>query len=380
MNRDEYKEQIDELHALAAQCDAWRLFLTDETMRCFRGVKARLNNWYGRYDSLTALCECTEGKLRDAIGLMTHAPTFDFEFLRHDIYDPWAIAEIPLSCFVCVDPAVKPAVRFGIKLPWVVSEDDFKIVRRQKHHRQLDVMVFEHAQLSRRSEGARWCAEIEYDAGKTKEERFAVLMAEVRGKAAQYLVTIEPGTQKKVAEKHPNRKRKFRRWVEIGRRDQNAIYRLALEAGLEVVTCSKANFCCWYGVGLYGTPAQAKAFDSELAASGQKSESRMLRGAWEIYIDRPRAEWYSVVIEASRANRIDNSGGTRTIIVHGQTVTLPRGYRPLKSQEEPRDTDIAWNDGPAQQWERIDLENAEEKRGSKPLRDVFHAIARKVKP
>ena len=191
----EYAREIDDLYAMGAACDAWRLFLTSRSLTEFKRLKGYFG-WFQQHDFFSKLnveCDCSEKRLRRVIYdlrlfLFQVEP---YKFLRNDIYDSRAWAVIPLRHFVEVDTRVEPMIHFGLRLPWTVSASCFKMIRRTKRRKQLDTMVFIHPQIDGRFGGQRWCADRVYVPGVPVAERFAALLDDVREQAAKYLVTIE---------------------------------------------------------------------------------------------------------------------------------------------------------------------------------------------
>lgn len=212
-NRD-YQRGNNDLYLTGLRCDAWRTFLTSDTVRAFKRLKGQCI-WFNRYeyfDKLIAEFDCTERSLRRVITarLLPEFQDRPIEFVRNDIYDARAWAHIPLNWFVDglaplserdPNPGPRwqyevlaanevPDVQLGIKKPWAVSRDSFSLRHRLKNGSRFALMTFAHPQLDRRFQGKRWVADGTFSREATRAVMFAHLFAEVAEKCGRHLVTI----------------------------------------------------------------------------------------------------------------------------------------------------------------------------------------------
>ena len=175
----------------------------------------------------------------------------------------------------------------------------------------------------------------------------------------------------------PTRKRKYARYPScFGKLDCRGIANVAIKHGMEVITCRKTDWHCHNEVGLYGTSAQMKAVEAEWTSHGNAPKPRGFKGFFPVNLNKPRAEWASVVIAAAKQRAISTKGGRRRCKTRmGRTVTLPPGYRKLRESELPRKSDIAWFDG-AGIWEPIDWASVK-RHGKRRFKEQANLILRK---
>jgi len=190
----EFAREVNDLNVMGARCDAWRAFLTSDTMQRLRRVKGHFI-WFNRYqmfDHLIAEFDCTERRLRKVISELVR-PEFageSYTFQRKDIYDSRAWAALPLAWFAKIDEREVPFIEFGLRLPWTVSRKDFTLRWRWKHGRKLAVMTFDNSCLDPRFEKKRWVAEDRFPQEATRQQMWDALFAEVTEKCRTFLVTI----------------------------------------------------------------------------------------------------------------------------------------------------------------------------------------------
>lgn len=190
----EFAREVNDLNIMGARCDAWRAFLTSDTMKRLRRVKGHFI-WFNRYEmfcKLIAEFACTERQLRKAISELVR-PEFSGEpyaFQRSDIYDARSWAKLPLSWFAEIDEREVPVIEFGLRLPWTVNRKDFTLRWRHKRGRKLAVMTFANPAIDDRFEDRRWVAEDLFPPNATRQEMWDALFAEVTKKCRTHLVTI----------------------------------------------------------------------------------------------------------------------------------------------------------------------------------------------
>jgi len=199
-----------DLFTMGMRCDAWRSFLKSETIKKLKKIKGYVIwfNVYEHFDKLICEFDCTEKKLRNIIeSLMIPGCEEKIEFVRKDIYDARAWACLPLSCFAKIGGCNKrsgddlwqsdilkrneiPIVQFGIKLPWVVSRDCFKLTHRIKYGERHAEMTFNHPQLDRRFHNERWVGKGVYPKKTTRKEMTEDIFISAEIECAKHLVTI----------------------------------------------------------------------------------------------------------------------------------------------------------------------------------------------
>ena len=152
-----------------------------------------------------------------------------------------------------------------------------------------------------------------------------------------------------------NHKRKYAKYPSaFGELDCRGIAEVAMKHGMEVISCRKPNFHCFNEIGIYGTSEQMKAVELEWNSYGNEPKPRNFNAYFPVNLAVPRKRWVSVMIVESRKNAISTKGGKeRYRTKHGRNLTIPLGYRVLRSREMPSKDDIAWN-ASAQVFEPID--------------------------
>ena len=199
---------IEDLEIMGMRCDAWRDFLSSETAAMFKKLKGSII-WFNKYQYFDKLiCElgCSEKTAIKTIeSLMRPGYIVLVDFVRNDIYDSRAWAEIPLICFADIQGNERsgdyfgyelhknemPVIQFGLKKKWVVDMGCFKIKHRLKDGMRFAVMTFEHSQLDSRFDGKRWVAEQMFPRETTKEEMTEALFAKVKAECVKHIVTIK---------------------------------------------------------------------------------------------------------------------------------------------------------------------------------------------
>lgn len=173
-----------------------------------------------------------------------------------------------------------------------------------------------------------------------------------------------------------SRKRKYARYPScFGELDCLAIMNVAIKHGMEVITCRKPNMHCFNEVGLYGTSAQMRAVEAEWNSHGNTSKPPGFTAVFKVNLKRDRAEWLSVKVAAAKQRAISTKGGVKRCRIRGmRTVTLPLGYRKLRSRELPRKSDIAW-DCTAGVFVPIDWADVE-RIGKRQFKEQAHLILR----
>lgn len=190
-----YARDLEDLYTMGQRCDAWRAFMQSETIAKLRRLKGRII-WFNKYqyfDKLLCEFDCSEKKLRATIeSLMRPDHKMPVEFIRKDIYDARAWAELPLSCFAEVegDPNEIPVIQFGLKLPWEISVDCFTLTHRIKDNLRHAIMTVAHPQIDPRFKGKRWVADQVFPRDTTRKEMETILLDKVRNECKRNLVTI----------------------------------------------------------------------------------------------------------------------------------------------------------------------------------------------
>ena len=206
-----YARDIEDLYKVGRRCDAWREFFRSETIEKLKKIKGYIL-WFNRYSYFERLiCEfdCSEKKLRMTIeSLMRTGHETPVTFVRKDIYDARAWADLPLNCFAEIDGCNErsgevlwqhheilknemPIIQFGIRKRWVVSRDLFVLTHRLKYGERFATMTFSHPQLDPRFENKRWVAEKTFHKEASRKEMTEALFAEVEQECTKYLVKIK---------------------------------------------------------------------------------------------------------------------------------------------------------------------------------------------
>lgn len=87
------------------------------------------------------------------------------------------------------------------------------------------------------------------------------------------------------------RKRKWKRWVLIGKLSLKELADVARENGMRIICGFKVPMCVHNQIGLYGTSAQMKATGRAWAGHGHKITNRQPSYAFSISVDKHKTEW-----------------------------------------------------------------------------------------
>lgn len=144
----------------------------------------------------------------------------------------------------------------------------------------------------------------------------------------------------------PGAKRKYARYPScFGKLGCREIADVAEKHGMLVINCFKGDVCCWNSVGLYGTPEQMKAVESEWAENGNELAKRGQRGLRRVSLDTHRSKWATVVNAERRKLALVGDGELFRARGEEELVRAPVGYRELTESELPDDGDICWEYG-----------------------------------
>jgi hypothetical protein len=162
----------------------------------------------------------------------------------------------------------------------------------------------------------------------------------------------------------------------FGKLDCKGIMEVALKHGMEVIACRKPDMHVHNEVGLYGTRKQMKTVEAEWTANGNTPKPRSFSAVFGVDLNIPKRQWVSVKIAASKKNAIPVTDGWDCDLQHvGKQVKAPKGYRPLRSDELPEASDIAY-DLTLELWTPIDSDKFEYY-GLQRIKEVSYAILRK---
>lgn len=100
-----------------------------------------------------------------------------------------------------------------------------------------------------------------------------------------------PATPQKNRRASMNRKRRWKRWVSVGRADLHRLVWIARKVGMACIGGYKAGFCCWNAVALYGTSEQMRSAEARWRDLGHTIETRQPGGAFGLRTDVPPEEW-----------------------------------------------------------------------------------------
>ena len=191
-----------------ARCDAWRTFLSSETAAKLRKLRGHVL-WFNKYEAFDKLLmefSCAEKRLLETLRELVVGNHTLPPFRRIDIYDSRSWLFLPLDWFVPISGMNSrtfderwqndvlrinevPILQVGLRRPWTVTRDCFRVIRCTKRRRRLAVMVFDHPDLDSRFAGKRWCAEIECE-GKDRHVIENDLFALTAAECQKHLVTI----------------------------------------------------------------------------------------------------------------------------------------------------------------------------------------------
>jgi hypothetical protein len=211
-NRD-YQRATTDLFQVGARCDAWRAFLSSDTMKRLNRVKGRIIwfNQYEYFDTLLAEFDCSEATLRKVIReiLLPEFRDNAFAFRRKDIFDARAWATVPLNWFTqgldgfqqrkddrrrfqneVLEACEVPKVQFAIKLPWDVTSDYFTLKHRLKNGQRVAELLFDHPELDPRFQGRRWVADGVFPTATSRAEMLKALFRQAEEKCANHQVRI----------------------------------------------------------------------------------------------------------------------------------------------------------------------------------------------
>lgn len=91
------------------------------------------------------------------------------------------------------------------------------------------------------------------------------------------------------------RKRKYAKYPDcFGKLRLGQLVEVAEKHGMLVMSGSKVGMHVFNEIGLYGTPSQMTAVESEWIANGHKMKPRSFRAIFGVNLKLPRSEWYSV--------------------------------------------------------------------------------------
>lgn len=208
----EYARDLEDLARLGQRCDAWRRFLSSDTVTALGKLRGHIV-WFSKhqaFDRLIMEVSCSQKRLQETLLSLIRArflDTTNLTPLRKDIYDARGWISLTLDHFVSIDrmyprtgdPSWEhdvlarnemPIVDIGLQTRWRVSRDCFRCIRRVKRRKPMAVMVFTHPQLDGRFEGQRWCAEQEWIPGASRQDMETALLPTVAERCKRYLVTI----------------------------------------------------------------------------------------------------------------------------------------------------------------------------------------------
>lgn len=193
----EYARELGDLNEMGIRCDAWRQFMTSDTLRALKEIDGNFIwfNRYEQYDKLIAYFPCSEERMRETLARLLRPDYREkgFRFRRIDIFDKRAWIYLPVNWFVeALDGVIckPPILQIGIDLPLTVRKAHFTMTHRLKDGGRFAEMRFNHPDLDERFNKRRWVTHQQFPRAATRQEMFDALFKEVKGKCAQYNVSF----------------------------------------------------------------------------------------------------------------------------------------------------------------------------------------------
>ena len=174
------------------------------------------------------------------------------------------------------------------------------------------------------------------------------------------------------------RKERFARYPScFGKLDCQGLCDVARGHGMQIISAIKPDMHAYNEIGLYGTKSQMRATERDWTTAGNKLKPRNFTAVFGVDLRVQRKDWVDTCIAKARANAIEVHDGWPCNLNHSkETVLAPEGFRLLRKNELPCETDVAWNAG-AQVWQPIDVEGLSDSGPATFKRQAFAILRRK---